>query len=125
MHDSIWFWVLIFAIPITAIVFKSLERMNRDRVLGRLAERGQTPPSELLRDLRELPTRGHTLRGGIVTMFVGVGLAVMFWFMTGADGHVHGLLDQTLDWLPAVGAIPFAVGIGLIIASIFERKDPS
>jgi hypothetical protein len=125
MHNSIWFWVLIFAIPIVAIVFSSLEKMNRVRVLGKLAERGQTIPPELFRDIREPHGRGHTLRGGIVTMFVGIGLAAMLWAMTGASGHVHGLMDPTLDWLPAVGAIPFAVGVGLIIASFFERKDPS
>jgi hypothetical protein len=34
-------------------------------------------------------------------------------------------MASELDWLPAVGAIPFAAGLGLIIASIFERKDPS
>jgi len=108
-----------------AIVFSSLEKMNRVRVLGKLAERGQTIPPELFRDIREPHGRGHTLRGGIVTMFVGIGLAAMLWAMTGASGHVHGLMDPTLDWLPAVGAIPFAVGVGLIIASFFERKDPS
>jgi hypothetical protein len=124
--DHNLFWVLVFAVPIVSIVMGSLSRMSRYRALSKLAEQGKPIPPELMssRDDHGNGSR-NPLRGGIVLICVGIGLAIFFWAMGGAGGLVHGVgHDQDIDWLPAIGAIPFMIGVGLVTAAAFERRPP-
>jgi len=122
MHDNIWFWVIIMSIPIVAIVMGSLERISRNRALGRLAESGKSLPPELLQGIERRHSKTGTRRGGIIVMFVGIGIAIFFWAMTGGGGYMHGPIGDNGNWLPVIGVIPFMVGVGMILAS-FVGKD--
>jgi hypothetical protein len=125
--DHNLFWVLVFAVPIVSIVMGSLSRMARYRALSKLAEQGKPIPPELMSSRDEhggIVSRG-TLRGGIVMICVGIGLAVFFWAMSGAGGLVHGVgHNEEMDWLPAIGAIPFMIGVGLVVSAAVDRRRP-
>lgn len=120
------FWILVFAVPITSIIMGSLSRMSRYRALSKLAEQGKPIPPELMsaREEHGIGSRGP-LRGGIVMICVGIGLFIFFWAMTGAGGFMHGVTNNhDVDWLPAIGAIPFMIGVGLVVTAAVERKRP-
>jgi len=122
--SGIWFWVLVFSVPIVSIIFGSLEKMSRNRALMRMAETGKPIPPELLRGVRERNDRSSNLRGGIIAMFAGVGIFVMFLAMTGGIGSLTGqqpLFPRDMSWLPFIGAIPFTIGLGMIVASLFQK----
>ncbi|HEY4115445.1 MAG TPA: DUF6249 domain-containing protein [Rhizomicrobium sp.] len=122
--DHNLFWILVFAIPIVAIISNAYTRSTRYRALAKLAEQGKPIPPELMAlDEHDRGPRNQ-LRGGIAMVSIGIGIAIFFWAMTGASGHMHGIIaDQNLDWLPAIGAIPFMIGVGLLISAALERRQ--
>jgi hypothetical protein len=124
MFQGDGFWVLIFLIPIVAIIFNAVTRMVRYQALAKLAESGKSIPPELFK-AREIDNSGpnNPIRSGFVLMAVGTGVAFLMWAMTGAGGRVGSLFPaHNMDWLPAVGAIPFLIGVALLISAIFERR---
>jgi hypothetical protein len=124
MHSENDFWFLIFLIPIVAIIFNAVTRMVRYQALAKLAESGKPIPPELFK-AREIDNSGpnNPVRSGFVLMAVGAGVAFLRWAMTGAGGHVQSLFPaHNMDWLPAVGAIPFLIGVALLLSAIFERR---
>ena len=115
-------------IPIVAIVGVMLSRSRRDQLLHetirQLSERGQPIPPELLNgtlhgiDTDPLsglrPVSDHRialLRGGAVTMAVGLGLIVMFLAM------------KPDSWLWAIGCVPLFIGVALFLVWRFESRQ--
>jgi hypothetical protein len=126
--DHNLFWILVFAVPITSIIMGSLSRMARYRALSKLAEQGKPIPPELMSAREDhgggMVSRG-ALRGGIVMICIGIGLAIFFFAMTGAGGFTHGVTsNHDVDWLPAIGAIPFMIGVGLVVSAAVDRRRP-
>ncbi len=129
--------VLVFSIPIIAIVggitAGIVKNMSRSRIIElaqreRIAmiERGmdpsKLPPLPSMGDLDATGTvlsaadsarrRSQALMvGGLVTLAVGIGLGIMLYFIT--DARDEGV------W--AVGIIPAAVGIALLISAFLVR----
>jgi hypothetical protein len=123
--------ILIFAIPIVAIVggitAGIVKQLGRQRLIE-LAQQERIAAIQRGLDLSQLPPlpiddrAGDTigmsadradrqraqgyLVGGIITVFVGLGLGLMLNFLADREDHV---------W--AVGLIPAFVGIGLIISA--------
>ncbi len=126
-----------FAIPIVAITGgivlgivrsigrqRMIEMAQRERIAA--IERGidpaKLPPINFgptsLRDVMEMADRPSSpirraqglLIGGLVTLFVGVGLTIFLWLMM--MGHEG---DERFAW--AVGLIPGFVGLALLISS--------
>jgi Domain of unknown function (DUF6249) len=126
MFQGDGFWILIFLIPITAIIANAVTRMSRYRAMAKLAESGKSIPPELLRGRDaggRIDENNNPVRSGFVLMFVGIGIAFLMWAMTGAGGHIPSLFPtHKMDWLPAVGAIPFLIGVALLLSAIFERR---
>ncbi len=129
--------VLVFSIPIIAIVggitAGIVKNMSRSRIIE-LAQRERIAMIERGMDLSKLPPlpsmgdldatgtvlsaadsarrRSQALMvGGLVTLAVGIGLGVMLYFIT--DARDEGV------W--AVGIIPAAVGIALLISAFLVR----
>lgn len=104
--------LLALMIPIVAIVAGVRQKMARDahmhETVRALAEKGQSVPPELLAAFlgHEQPSRWtalSNLRGGVINVAVGLGLMLMF-FMIQPDG-----------WLWSIGAVPLALGLGLLL----------
>jgi hypothetical protein len=117
------FWIAIALIAVAASFFSYLSRTARYRMLQSLAEKGQPLPPELLNTLADSNTGSRgTLRGGIILICIGSALAFFLWAMTnnGFDGPI-----EHLSWLPAVGAFPIMIGLGLLLIAIFDRRPPS
>jgi peptidoglycan/LPS O-acetylase OafA/YrhL len=115
------FWIVIGIIAVAGIIFRFLEQLSRDRTIRTLAEKGQAIPPELVRgDVQNCCRRRYrgSLRGGLVLMAVGAGLTLMSW-----QGH-SDFGDAHVYWLPGVGAIPFLIGVALVIAGLLERNQP-
>lgn len=116
------FWLAVAVIAVSASFFSYRSRAARYRMLESLAEKGQPLPADLLSTLADAnPGPRATLRGGIILVCIGSALAFFLWAMTSPafDGPiVH------LSWLPAIGAFPIMIGLGLLIIAIFDRPSP-
>lgn len=137
--EKVIFWVLIFAIPLVAIVggivAGIIRTMGRHRLIAlaqreRIAaiERGldpsKLPPLPPLaddeefvcppRDLARLQRNRQQglLIGGIVTLFVGIALSVM----------LRVLEPDESQWI--VGIVPAAVGLALLLSAWIVRPRP-
>jgi hypothetical protein len=98
-----------FGLPVllVAIILYYKHRTHRmvHETIARLAEKGLPVPPGLL----DPPRRGHTgLRGGLVLVALGVGLAI-------------SSLEVGAPW--SIGLIPGLMGVALIIAWSIERKS--
>ncbi|MFI5370963.1 MAG: DUF6249 domain-containing protein [Candidatus Eisenbacteria bacterium] len=125
---------LIFTIPIIAIVggiatgiirtmgrqrLVELAQQERIAAIQRGVDPAQLPPihPDLFGDSpfspQESDRRRHEglLIGGIVTLFTGIGIAMFLWILR-PDGERY-------VW--AVGIIPMAVGLGLLLSAMIVR----
>ena len=124
--------IMALTIPIIAIIggitvgiIKSIGRQRMQELAQReriaAIERGMDIsklPPPTMSDPDDLPgpvsrTRQGLLIGGVVTLFAGAGLSFMLLFIAGDEGV----------W--AVGAIPIAVGAGLILSYKLIRPIPN
>jgi hypothetical protein len=116
------FWIAISLIAVAASFFSYMARAARYRMLESLVEKGQQLPPELLNSLANAQAgpRG-TLRGGIILVCMGSALTFFLWAMTSPmfDGPI-----RDVGWLPAVGAFPIMIGVGLLIIATFDRSSP-
>lgn len=96
------------AIAITAIVMgaRKKELLHKERVLA--MEKGIDIPISPAREKRA--TYLHNRSKGIVMTFLGAALTIALFAVSGKNGGVWGL-------------IPLAIGIGLLVSSMLERRD--
>jgi hypothetical protein len=130
--------LLIFSIPIIAIIGgitagiirtmgrqRLVEMAQQERIaaIQRGVDPSQLPPlhPELFGDSspfspQEADRRRHQglLIGGIVTLFAGIGIALFLWILR-PDGERY-------VW--AIGIIPIAVGLGLLLSAFITRPAP-
>ena len=100
--------VVTFGLPLVLVAVILFYKHRRQRMIhetiARLAEKGLPVPPELLNP----PRRGHSgLRGGMVLIGLGIGLAVFMYEMQGS-------------W--SIGLIPGLMGVALLIASAIEAR---
>ena len=113
------FWIFLAVIIIAGMFFGYLKSRSRDSTIRDLAERGQTIPPEMFGPLGSgRGGKGGLLVGGLVMLFIGIGLIVMAWQMNGSP------YQYTAEGMPlAVGAIPGGIGVALILSYIFLGRD--
>jgi len=112
------FWIAVVAIVFFGNFFSYRERVSRHRMIETLAEKGQPIPPEYVGNGGRHYSWRYTnpIGSGIYLMCVGVALFVFFWAMT-SGGSFYG----TPSWLPFVGIFPFMVGLGRMLAGLFDR----
>jgi hypothetical protein len=122
-NSTLVFWSAIAAIAIVSIVFRFFEQHSRNKTLRILAEKGHTIPPEIF---TSNPISYHrtanSFRAGILLMSIGIGAAIFFYAMTSNsifEGPIRGV-----NWLPALGVIPFMLGFALFLIAIIERRMP-
>ena len=111
--------VMTMGIPIVAIVFYFLHRMQRTRAIRTALERGGELPPELLAALvgeaegesKRKYGREYNIRTGMLAIAAGVGIAVPLYFVTGMG-------------IAAWGLLPFLIGIALLVYG-FARGEES
>lgn len=99
--------VVSFGLPLLLVAvilyYKHRKLAMIHATIARLAEKGLPVPPELL----EPPRAGYSgLRGGLVLVALGVGLAVFF-------------LQMNIPW--SIGLIPGLMGVALLISWAIER----
>ena len=98
-----------FGLPLLLVAvilyYKHRKLRITHETIARLAEKGMPVPPELL----EPPRRGQYsgLRGGLVLIALGLGLAIFFWQMG-------------VPW--SIGLIPGLMGVALLISWSIERR---
>ncbi len=99
------------AVAIVALVgyFNHQERKQRHETIRLALEKGQTLPAELLAPARG---SGNELARGIRTIFAGLGVAVLMWFLRP---------DRSL-W--AIGLLVILVGMGQLAAHAVTTRRP-
>lgn len=102
------------SIALVAIVFGSLEKMQKRRLrheLMRVAlEKGQAIPAELLDEQRVRPSRDDR-RSGLIAIAFGLALTSALYFLSGNNSRLYVL-----------GLIPLLVGAALLLNWWLERQ---
>jgi hypothetical protein len=123
LSSTLVFWGAIAIIAVVSIVFRFFEQHSRNKTLRILAEKGHTIPPEIF---TSNPISYHrtanSFRAGILLMSIGIGAAVFFYAMT-SDSVFAGPI-RGVNWLPALGVIPFMLGFALFLIAIVERRMP-
>ena len=137
------FWIALAAVLIAGSWFKSRTEAQKHETVRRIVEKTGQVDEEKLRDLIVGPKHSFDLAAwqawrradaaanagagytvlrvfGTVAMFVGVGMAVCFGILWGAD---VGLREQAFIGL-AIAPVVAAVGAGLFFASRFADPPP-
>lgn len=110
-----------------AMILPFLRRREAQKTLRAAIEKGQTLDPEVVdRILGPRPgpdTAGRDLKtGGVVTLFVGLGLAAMGWLISLGEPSSNAFFA-----LAGTGAMVGLIGLGLIVAGRLareERRDP-
>ena len=115
------FWVAVVLIVFLGNFFSYRERVSRHRMIETLAEKGQPIPPEYMGNGGRYYSWRYTnpVGSGIYLMCVGVALFVFLWAFTGGGNPFGG--EYRHDWLPFVGIFPFMVGLGRMLAGLFDR----
>jgi len=123
-NQSFIFWGAIALIAIVSIVFRFMEQASRNKTLRILAEKGHPIPQEIFTsDPVSYHRTANSFRAGIILMCIGIALAFFFFAMTSGGGVFDGPI-RGVNWLPAIGILPFMIGFALFIIAIFERRLP-
>jgi hypothetical protein len=108
---------------LTAIILgprwlKSRDRRELQQTLRLAMEKGQTLPPEVVEaittDAKSPPSPERDLRGGVIWLAVGLGVAIFGW-MVG--------LEENDAFYPIAGlaSIPVLIGVALIVLSVLGR----
>ena len=100
--------VVSFGLPLLLVAvilyYKHRKLAMIHATITRLAEKGLPVPPELL----EPPQKGYSgLRGGLVLVALGIGLAIFF-------------LEMGVPW--SIGLIPGLMGVALLVSWAIERR---
>jgi hypothetical protein len=101
-------------IIVTKRVHRSRERQKAQEIIQTAIEKGEKISPELLAVLTPptgiVPNAQWDLRTGVILVGVGLGLAILGLVLGNShDGDLHPLIG--------VAAIPFLIGVGLIVLS--------
>jgi hypothetical protein len=109
---AVGFWVFLATVAVASIIASYLRRRETEQTIRAAMERGQALDVKtlelLLAPKRATPT--SLMTGGIITVFLGLGLAVMGAFIS-ADS------DKQILPIYGVGAMITTVGIGILVAA--------
>jgi hypothetical protein len=96
------------AVAIVAIIMsgRKKELEHKERLIA--MEKGVGLPELPIKP--ERPAYLQNRSAGLVLTFLGIALTIAIWVPAGAEGGVWGL-------------IPLAIGIGLLVSSVLERKE--
>jgi hypothetical protein len=123
MNTTLIFWGAIVVISIVSIIFRFMEQSSRNKTLRILAEKGHPIPPEIFTNNPISYHRtANSFRAGIILMSIGIATGIFFYAMTSGgifDGPIHGV-----NWLPALGIIPFMLGFALFLIAVIERRMP-
>lgn len=117
-----FFWSFLAAVIIVPIYFRHRDRVSMHETLRIAFEKGVPLPPELITALqtnlatRTIPTREGDLRRAIVLIGVGLGMAILGYFLW------YGLMsvDDTAAYITGAcvagaGAIPGLIGVAYLI----------
>jgi hypothetical protein len=115
--SEVWVFVTMGIIPIVMMVAGVTTQWLRTQERLRLIEKGlPLPPAPSRRDLNHWELAANFRLAGIINVAVGLGLLILFT-----------ALAETLPQFPkgviAVCAIPFLVGLGLLVEYRIRRKE--
>lgn len=116
--------IVLFASIAAAVIapfyFRSRDRAKMLEVVRVAYDRGQPVPPELIeamqtRQAPQLPSSERDLRGGVIWLAVGLGVAIFGW-MAGfkEDDAVYPIIGMA--------SIPALVGIALIVLGVLGRN---
>src|ERR1700744_2840662 len=119
-----FFWIFIMVIVVAGIVSRIVRDGQRERTIRAAIEKGAVLDPAMLSSLNASvqrspqDARAGLLTGAIVTLFVGIGLAVMGYVLDlNGDG-------QALRGLAGVGAFLACISLGLFVARLAIRRTP-
>jgi hypothetical protein len=114
-------WIVIATIIISASVLRHLRRRETEKTIRLAIEKGQALDNALVTKLLEpriIETKPEQLLiGGIVVLFVGLGLALMGFFISLGQSDLDALFAML-----GVGSLVGCVGLGLLVSSGILRK---
>ena len=113
-------WIGIICIVLIGNYFNYRKRASRDRMLEKFAEHGQSLPPALIAELGGGPDR-NPFTSAFILMSVGISIALFFWAMTGGSALFRGE-PGVPNWLSALGAFPFLIGVAKLLGAIAERR---
>lgn len=114
------FWLFLAVVVGGAMWFDARKKESQQETLRRLVESGQNiDPAVVDKMLRSTGSerKDRDLKvGGIITLFVGVGLAVMGWFIGQFD-------QQAFKAMLGVGGMVGLIGVGLLLAGAWFARS--
>ena len=116
---ALGFWIFLAIVVGGAMWFEARKKESQQETLRRLVESGQNLDSNVVDKM--LRSSGNERKdrdlkvAGIITMGVGVGLAVFAWFIGQFD-------SQAFTALLGVGAMVGTIGIGLLLAGVYMTR---
>lgn len=97
--------------------YRSEERVRMHETLRMAFDKGQSLPPEIVESLvqeKPRPTPDRDLRGGVIWLAVGLGVAIFGWVLGYEDSEARYVLM-------GMAAIPALVGIALIVLGLLGR----
>ncbi len=119
------FWLFLAAVVVSGVWFDARKRESQQETLRRLVESGQELDVEVIdRMMANTADREKSEKdlkvGGIIMMFVAMGLTVLGWFLSRSN-------DEIFWVLLGVSLLVFLIGTGLFVAGVmtarWQRQD--
>ena len=113
------FWLFLAVVVGGGMWFDARKKESEQETLRRLVESGQRIDPALVDKM--LKTTGNERKdrdlkvAGIITLFAGIGLVVLGWFLGKLDPQIFGVML-------GVGGMVAMVGIGLLLAGAYFAR---
>ena len=113
------FWLFLAVVVGGGMWFDARKKESEQETLRRLVESGQRIDPAIVDKM--LRTTGNERKdrdlqvGGIITLFAGLGLPVLGWFLGKLDPQIFGVML-------GVGGLVAMVGIGLLLAGAYFAR---
>jgi len=123
-RGSLWvptavLWAGVVCIVLIGNYFSYKRRESRDRLLEKLAERGQPLPPNAFAEWRDR----NSFTSSFILISMGVAVALFFWALSGGGGRFTGEAGVP-DWLPVLGVFPILIGIARLAGALADRRKP-
>jgi len=113
------FWIFLAVVVGSGIWFDARKRESQQETLRRLVESGQTIDPAVIDKLVQSSGSERVDRdlkvGGIITLFVAPGIAVLGWFLRQVQEEILGILL-------GVSLLVAFVGVGLLLAGMYYAR---